>query len=276
MDAAVGAWTELADGVYVRAHAAQRLNVGLVVGAERCAVLDTRSSHHQGRDLARAVRAITPLPWVLVNTHAHWDHCFGNAVFTGAPIWGHPACARRLAADGEAERRAARSDALAEGDAGLAAEIDDVVITPPGRLVADEAAIDLGGRRLRLAHLGRGHTDGDLVVEAGGIVFAGDLLEEGAPPDFADSFPLDWPATLGALLPRLGALVVPGHGGLLHRDDALEQAALHAEVARAARAAHAEGVPVDRAASALPLPRATAEVALRRAYRQLAAEGPTG
>ena len=273
MHAALGAWTELADGVYARPHAAQRLNVGLVVGAERCAVIDTRSSHGQGRDLARAVRAITPKPWVLVNTHAHWDHCFGNAVFTGAPIWGHPACARRLAVDGEAERRAARADALAEGDARLAEEVADVVITPPGRLVAGEAAIDLGGRRLWLAHLGRGHTDGDVVAEVEGVVFAGDLLEEGAPPDFGDAFPLDWPATLEALLPHLGAVVVPGHGGLLRRADAEEQAALHAEVARAAREAHAAALPVDRAAGALPLPREAAEVALRRAWRQLDAEG---
>ncbi len=266
-------WTELADRVYVRAHAAQRLNVGLVVGAQRCAVLDTRSSHGQGRDLARAVRAVTSRPWVLVNTHAHWDHCFGNAVFAGAPIWGHPACAHRLAVGGEAERRNARADALAEGDTRLVAEIDEVVITPPRHLVAAEAAIDLGGRCLRLAHLGRGHTDGDLVAEIEGVVFTGDLLEEGAPPDFGDAFPLDWPATLEALLPHLGAVVVPGHGALLSRDDAEEQAALHTEIARVAREAHAAAATVGRVVAALPLPREVAEVALRRAWRQLDVEG---
>ena len=32
------------------------------------------------------------------------------------------------------------------------------------RLIAVAAAVDLGGRRVEIAHLGRGHTDGDLVI----------------------------------------------------------------------------------------------------------------
>ena len=56
-----------------------------------------------------------------------------------------------------------------------------------------------------LRHLGRGHTDHDVVahVPDTGVVFAGDLVEQGAPPGFEDSYPLDWPATLGlAARPR--------------------------------------------------------------------------
>ena len=98
------AWAEVADRVYVRRHESMDLNVTVVVGAGACLVVDTRASELQGRDLADAIRTITPHPWVVVNSHFHFDHTFGNAVFRPAEIWGHRRCAERLAADGELMR----------------------------------------------------------------------------------------------------------------------------------------------------------------------------
>ena len=65
-----------------------------------------------------------------------------------------------------------------------------------------------------LRFLGRGHTDHDLVVEveADGdatVVFAGDLVEQGAPPAFEDAWPAEWPATLGRLHALARGPVVP-------------------------------------------------------------------
>ena len=74
-----------------------------------------------------------------------------------------------------------------------------------------------------LHYLGRGHTDSDIVVLVDGVVFAGDLLENGAPPAFGDAFPLDWPDTAAALLELtdadefVGRAVVPGHGPVADR-----------------------------------------------------------
>ena len=47
------------------------------------------------------------------------------------------------------------------------------------REVAVASALDLGGRRVEIVHLGRGHTDGDLVVVVpdANVIFAGDLIE---------------------------------------------------------------------------------------------------
>jgi glyoxylase-like metal-dependent hydrolase (beta-lactamase superfamily II) len=73
----------------------------------------------------------------------------------------------------------------------------------------------LGGRRVDLLDLGPGHTDHDLVVGVpdAGAVFAGDLVEQGAPPSFGpDSVAPAWPRTLDALLGLRPATVVPGHG----------------------------------------------------------------
>jgi glyoxylase-like metal-dependent hydrolase (beta-lactamase superfamily II) len=46
-------------------------------------------------------------------------------------------------------------------------------------------------------------------------VFAGDLVEEGAPPAFEDAFPVDWPTTLGRLHALARGPVVPGHGAVV-------------------------------------------------------------
>ena len=88
-------------------------------------------------------------------------------------------------------------------------------IRPADKLVEGKPVdLDLGGLSVTLFHLGRGHTDHDLLVGAGNVLFAGDLVEEGADPAFEDSFPVDWVRTLGKMiaLEDLYDVVVPGHG----------------------------------------------------------------
>src|SRR5699024_5035052 len=79
-----GQWIELGDGVFARRHDELDLTTGLVVGAERCLVIDTRGDCDQGAELAGAVRTVTTLPWTLVYTHAHVDHAWGGEAFLPA------------------------------------------------------------------------------------------------------------------------------------------------------------------------------------------------
>ena len=66
----------------------------------------------------------------------------------------------------------------------LAVDLTQVVLDPPDRVFADAATLDLGGREIRLAYLGRGHTDNDIVVAIpdADVLCAGDLLENRTPP----------------------------------------------------------------------------------------------
>ena len=258
-------WREVGDRTFVRRHESFDLNVGLVVGDGACLIVDTRASHVQAADLVEAIRQVTPHPWTVVNTHAHFDHYFGNAVFHPAPIWGHRRCAELVATDGERHRSAA----IAEF--GLAGELSEVVLTPPDRVFTSSASVEVGGRLVELHHFGRGHTDHDVVVVVGdaGVVFAGDLVEQGAPPAFEDAYPLDWPATVDALLAKVTGPVVPGHGDVVDRAFVAGQREELATMARLARHRFAEGRPADADLPEAPFPPETARTALRRAYRQL-------
>lgn len=265
-------WREIGAGVYVRRHRSYDLNVGLVVGADRCLVIDTRGSHRQARDLIVAVRRITPHPWTVVNSHGHWDHAFGNSVFRPAPIWGHVRCVDMIRLHGEAMRASVLAGAREQGRDDVVAELAEVELDAPDRTVGDSATLDIGGRRVELRYFGRGHTDNDLVVSVpdAGVVFAGDLIEEGAPPAFDDAFPLDWAPTLAAMLAGTdGPVVVPGHGDVVDRGYVVGQAAEIDRAAQVARQAHAEHRDVEGAWADTPFPEQYARGALRRALRQL-------
>jgi len=269
-------WREVGDRVFVRRHRAFDLNIGLVQGHGGCLVVDTHGSAADGRELAEAVRRVTADPWLVVDTHAHFDHCFGNASFRPAEIWGHRRCAENMRVYGDVQRRLMAAAARRRDLPEVADRLETTRIDPPDQLVDAAATLAVGGRQVRLAHLGRGHTDNDLVVVVpdAAVLFAGDLVEQGAPPAFEDAFPLDWPGTLDAMLELVQAAVVPGHGAVVGREHVLAQRAEIARTADVARAGYAEGRPLDAVLADVPFPEAFARPAVERAYRQLRGDPP--
>lgn len=261
-------WQEVGPDVYVRAYRTFDENVGLVLGEDSAMLVDTRSSHPQGAEILRDVREVTDLrPTVVVNTHCHFDHCYGNAVMLPCEIWGSEACAIELRTHGEERRR----DLLGDVPERMREEVANVEIVPPDHLVRDHRSIRVGGRTVELRFVGRGHTDGDLLVLVpdAHVLFAGDLVEEGSPPSFGDAFPLDWPTTARHVASLASGPVVPGHGKVVDRAFVERQAAELAAVAAEARAAHEQAIPEAEATRLVKLPPAFAADAVRRAYAQL-------
>lgn len=234
-----GRWVEAGNGILARRYTELNLTVGLVLGAEQALVIDTRGDHRQGAQLAAAVRTITALPLVVVITHAHFDHCFGTAALAPTAVHAHPRCTTAIRVTAATQRAEWSTRYRDQGDPATA---EALAATDPQLPDQDApATLDLGDRTVELLHLGAGHTDHDVVVRVEDVVFAGDLVEQGAPPDLGDAMLTAWPSTLDALLALRPRTVVPGHGNPVdaafvarQRNELAEVAALHAAVAAGA------------------------------------------
>ncbi|RRO19367.1 MBL fold metallo-hydrolase [Saccharopolyspora rhizosphaerae] len=252
------AWIEVADRVFARRHTELDLTTGLVVGEESALVVDTRGDHRQGADLAEAVRAITRLPVQVAITHGHFDHCFGTSAFLPAPVWAHERCPEFLTRTAAEQRRHWVEHYRERGDTGTAEALATSTPAQPDHLVTGTASLNLGGREVHLHHFGPGHTDHDLVAEVpdAAVVFAGDLVEHGAPPDFEDARPAHWPSTVDAVLALHPTTVVPGHGDPVGPGFVHEQAA---DLARLAEVCAGLRPPAES-----PFPDETTQAALDR------------
>ena len=266
-------WVEIGDRVFVRRYAFFDQNIGVVLGRDGPMVIDTRSTHVQARETLTDLRELTTTPVsVVVDTHGHFDHAYGNHVFRPAPIWGHERCVTFMELNGEMRR--AR---IAENEPEIAADIPEVVIDPPDRTFSETAFIDMGDRRVELRFLGRGHTDHDIVIRVSdaNVMFVGDLMENGAVPWFGDGYPLDWPETAFRVAELATGVVVPGHGDHAGGAFADQQAASIFALADLARRVHMGDLTLDDAVAATPFPAYPAEDVRRpilRALEQLRGE----
>lgn len=260
---ALGTFNEIADDVWVARHEWLDVNVTLVRGERGLLVVDTHASEAAARTVIDQVRALGAGDVVgIVNTHDHFDHVLGNAAFRAAygaevPIHAHEQAAAVMAA----------------------AESGEYVV--PDHTFSSVTVIDLGDRYVELAHPGRGHTAGDLVVRVphADVVLAGDLIEESeardATPGFGpDCWPMEWPLSLDIVLSlsTTASVVVPGHGAVVDREFVEDQRNAIGIMAETIRDLAGRGIPVADAISAAdewPFPGQHLEHAVRRAYEQL-------
>ncbi|HEY7827055.1 MAG TPA: MBL fold metallo-hydrolase, partial [Candidatus Limnocylindrales bacterium] len=213
--------------------------------------------------------------------------------FRPAPIWGHVRCIERIrrhALDPTAHARNLAS--IAQEYPTIAGELAGVQLDPPDQPVSDDGAdLEIGGRLIELRWLGRGHTDNDLVIRVpdAPVVFAGDLLENGAPPWLGDGYPLDWVATIEAILELLptprssepgsskpGVAVVPGHGDIGDRAFVERSLAEMRSIVDLAGRVHGGAIGLADAILAAPYPPDSAGEALARALGQLRGELVSG
>lgn len=254
---------QVGDGVFRRRYESLDLNIGVILGDDGVMVIDTRASRKQADELAVELETITDLPvrWV-VNTHWHWDHTFGNSRFGSADIWGHELCRVGL----EQRERELREAAVSWMGESHREEIAQTEILAPVSTFAEAASLEIG-RRVDLRYHGFGHTDSDILVMVpdAGVVFVGDLVEEGAPPAFGDSHPIDWPVTLDVAMENVLPTVIPGHGDVVDRGFAESQQEELAAVAGIATSFIEGEMGLDEASRSGPYPADTMRTAMLRA-----------
>lgn len=129
----------------------------LITGSERALLVDTANGYE---DLHEIVRSLTNLPVVVVNTHGHGDHIFGNVYFKEA--WLHPA-----------------DNGLYDMFFGYAKEeMEKHGLKPcPVKPLEIGQIFDLGGVQLEVVDL-KGHTAGSigLLDKDARIIYTGDGL----------------------------------------------------------------------------------------------------
>jgi glyoxylase-like metal-dependent hydrolase (beta-lactamase superfamily II) len=276
-------WLEVGERVFTRPYRFMHQQIGAILTDDGPVIIDTRSTVGHARELLVELRQLTPQPVAaVIDTHHHFDHTFGNHELRPAPIWGHVRCAERIRRMVEDPAAHARNLVeIAEEYPRLAGELDDVTLDPPDQLVGDDGAdLEVGGRRIELRWLGRGHTDNDLVIHVpdGPAIFAGDLLENGAPPWIGDGYPLDWPATIEGIVALLAGtethpgVVVPGHGEVGDRAFVERSLDEMRAIADLGRGVHAGELGLDEAISRAPYPADAAGGAIERALAQLRGE----
>ncbi len=204
-------WVEVARDVFVGAYEPLTINICVIRDGDQLVVVDSRSSATEGAELAADLAWFAPARvQALINTHAHFDHTFGNQHFgsgsaMSVPIYGHQLLPAHL---DQYERP--RLEAWRRGGGNEPPrDWDDVVITPPTHLVGTRQQYQLGARRLELIALPPGHTDTDLVVHVpdADTWVVGDVIEASGPPMFGSGcYPLEFPTAWGDCSPRSARL----------------------------------------------------------------------
>jgi glyoxylase-like metal-dependent hydrolase (beta-lactamase superfamily II) len=213
-------WEQLTDSVHRCRLPFLDVTVGLVQGRTGVLLVDTGTTLTEAQAINADVQQIAARSVThVVLTHKHFDHVLGSAVFADAAIY----CAPEVLDYLTTATDQLRDDALGYGADAMEVDRAIAALRPPQHAI-DHAVIDLGNFDVTIAHLGRGHTDADLVVVVPGddgerlVVFSGDLIEESGDPAIdADSDVAAWPDTLDRLLGVGGpdAIYVPGHGSLV-------------------------------------------------------------
>ena len=227
-------------------------NITLIVGDTSALVIDTGQFPAVALRVIADIRRLTDKPVrYLAVTHWHFDHYMGNAEFADA-FRGLTVIAQNFTASmmdkygGSFANYAGRldeqvkpyRDMLASGKAAdgtdlppdRKARIEKMLAEVEGEkqefqlmryrgadvTFENEIDIDLGHRMVRLMHLGRGNTAGDLVayVPDARTLITGDIVVHPVPFSYG-SYLTEWPVVLEKLAAMDADVIVPGHGPVM-------------------------------------------------------------
>jgi len=198
-------------------------NTGIIVGDESVMVIDAQATPVMARQVIDRIRKVTDKPIKhVVLSHYHAVRVLGASAYQASEIISsdltRDLIVERGKADWESEfGRFPRLFQAANSIPGL---------TWPTQTFGSSMSIWLGNREVRLMHLGRGHTMGDIVayVPDANIMYSGDLVEYHSACYCGDAHLKDWPQTLDRLATFRPEALMPGRGDALKGKDKVDEA----------------------------------------------------
>jgi glyoxylase-like metal-dependent hydrolase (beta-lactamase superfamily II) len=239
-------FTTIAEGVYLAVGTGSLVvmsNAAIIESDRDVLVVDSHVTPGGAWALREELKAITSKPIrYVVNSHFHFDHSHGNQVYgPDVEIIGHEFARAQMVAGKSLDSPAhdffvgGVPNTIKNLEARLAGAADEqdratiqaqlevqrnhlegtkaVTPTPPTVTLTQTMTLHRGTREIRILHLGRAHTAGDVVVHLPKerIIATGDLLIEG-PSYMGDAFFTEWIDTIEALKQIDFDTVLPGHG----------------------------------------------------------------
>lgn len=206
---------ELAPGVYayVQPDGGWMVNnCGVVVDGSGDAVLvDTTSTEKRNRSLLAEVAGVAARdPRILVNTHHHPDHTYGNGFLPDSTtIIGHHLCREGVIR--------AQLKATAE----LSADYGDLVVRPPDLTIDSNVTLHLDEFPVELKIMGPAHSTNDIGVWLPDqkVMFAGDLAFSGGHPIFLEGSLAGFRTAAERMKALEPNALLPGHGPACRGDE---------------------------------------------------------
>jgi len=204
---------KIADGIYVQSSREVNSTSSIILTEEGPVIIDTGQTLIDSREVAAAVRTLTPLPVRLViNTEVHPDHTTGNFVFSP------PALIVNHEGAGEAMRKAYDPNRAAT----LAAQSPEMRDAAQGYRLAtpqieyhDKTTLRIGERTIELLHLKNVHSEADTAVwlPKERVLFAASVALPGSINNIRPFVAIpDMLAAMKMLKALNPEVVVPGHG----------------------------------------------------------------
>ena len=213
-----------------------------VVTPEGVLVADGQESPQETQRLVDTIAEMTDQPIThVVIASDHGDHTAGNSAFPEDAVFlAHPTSAATLEASAANPNRPA----------------DAPPIVLPTDAIGGDRVMDLGGREIRILHLGRAHTGGDLVVYVpdGKVLFMSETYVKGIFPPMRSAYPSEWVEMVHRAQEMDVDVYVPGHGvmespELLRTGLETYRVAMERVITEATRL-HAQGLSVEEAVEA--------------------------
>ena len=287
VEGAAFTFTEVRPGVWHAVggdNVAAGSNGAVVVNEADVLVVDSHMTPSAARALLADLEKVTDKPVrYLVNTHFHFDHTHGNEAFgPEVEIVAHEFTRHKVAVGDtkrgrgyegfigstpeSVERARARLDSMPAEEraamekrmaAAMAVYEESEAVAPVAPTLALREAVTLyrGGREIRLLHVGRGHTGGDVIVylPAEKALISGDLLTAGL-PYMGDAFVPEWVVALDEVAELDVEVILPGHGAAYTEVERVRHLQLYLiDLWQQARHLHAAGQSAEEAAATIDL-----------------------